>query len=291
MSDTADLVAMRLDVDEVDYHNDPCDVPSLSSSMAKVLLAKSPLHAWHGHPKLGRGERKEKDHYDIGHLMHKLMLGKGRQIVVIDADDYRTKAAREQRDLARAEHKIPALRATYDNAVAAARVVTGRLGKMGIVLRGESEIPLAWQELSGRGPIWCRAMLDHVVTEGKFATIYDFKTCSSAHPKACAAHIVKYGYDVQAAAYTSAWTRWAPQYAGRTGFVFLFAETDAPYAVTPGDIDGILREHGERGWERAIQSFADNSLEPGEWPGYTNRIIRFEAPPWLLANQEYDNDA
>lgn len=41
----AALQARRIDVTEAEYHADPCETPSLSSSLAKVLLAKSPLEA------------------------------------------------------------------------------------------------------------------------------------------------------------------------------------------------------------------------------------------------------
>ena len=34
------------------YHADPCPGPSLSSSVAKLMLDRSPLHAWHAHPRL-----------------------------------------------------------------------------------------------------------------------------------------------------------------------------------------------------------------------------------------------
>lgn len=283
-------IAKRIDVSEDEYHADPCEVPSLSYSMAKVLLSKSPAHAWHTHPKLGKAKKKDSDRFDLGHLAHKLILGKGRDVVIIDADDWRTKAAKEARDAARAARKIPALRSNYDNALAAAEAWKSRLDRLGISLSGESEVQIAWQVLSKRGLLWARAMVDHVVVGERFATLYDFKSCDSAHPRACSANIVRHAYDVQAAAYTSAFETLMPQYAGRTNFVFLFGETEAPYMLTPGELDAMLREHGERGWVKAVDDFADNSLTDGEWRGYTDRIIRFEAPGWLLAEQEREYD-
>lgn len=279
------LKAFRLDVDETAYHQDPCETPSLSSSVAKVLIGKSPMHAHHVHPRLGNGPREDKKEWDLGNIAHKLVLGKGREIAVIDADDYRKADARAARDQARAEGKIPALREQYDNATVAAGVIAARLGDMGIVLSGESEVPIAWQERSNHGPIWCRGLIDHIVVEGDRAIVYDFKTSRSAHPAACARAVLQYRYDVQQAAYTSGVSRVWPKVAGRVEFVFLFAEMVAPFGVTPGRIDDVLREHGEAGWTKAIVDFGE-SLSSNQWPGYTNSIVTLEAPGWMINEPE-----
>lgn len=280
----SELQAMRIDVPETEYHADPCEAPSLSSSLAKVLLSRSPLHAWHTHPRLGHGEREDKDTYDRGHLLHKLVLGKGREVEVIEASDYRTKAAQEAKAIARADNKIPVLRDKYDEAVVAAGVIVDRLKRIGIELSGESEVQIAWQELSNHGPVWCRAMIDHVIEDGDRAIIYDLKSCASAHTSACAKAILNYGYDVQQAAYTRALRALRPSL--RTvDFVFLFAEHQAPHGVNPGRLDDTLRMRGEEAWTRAVIDFGENCREPGEWPGYTKSIVTFEAPGWLLANE------
>lgn len=54
------------DLDESTYHADPCAAPSLSSSIAKVLLFKSPLHARYCHPKLNpQHQSEEKDRKSV----------------------------------------------------------------------------------------------------------------------------------------------------------------------------------------------------------------------------------
>ena len=67
-----------------EYHADPCPEPSLSASLIKTLLARSPLHAWHEHPRLNpnvvKEERKE---YDRGSAAHALLLeGEDRMAVI-----------------------------------------------------------------------------------------------------------------------------------------------------------------------------------------------------------------
>lgn len=283
---TEPLQAFRLPVDETAYHQDPCESPSLSSSVAKVLLSKSPLHAHYIHPRLGNGEREQKKEWDLGSLAHKLVLGKGREIAIIEADDYRSKAAQTARDEARAAGAIPALRKQYDNACVAAEAITARLRDIdGIVLSGESEVPIAWQERSNHGPIWCRGLIDHLVFDGDRAVVYDFKTTRSAHPAACARAVLQYRYDIQQAAYTSGVSRVWPKVAGRVDFVFLFAEMTAPFGVTPGRLDGVLREHGEDGWTKAVVDFGE-ALTFDQWPGYTSSIVTLEAPGWMINEPE-----
>src|SRR5690606_5058963 len=46
---------------------------------------------------------------DLGHAAHKLVLGEGEEIVVTEYDDWRTKAAREERDAIRARGAVPLL--------------------------------------------------------------------------------------------------------------------------------------------------------------------------------------
>ena len=67
------------------YHADPCERPSLSSTIAKVMCSRSPRHAWLAHPRLGdapegdapEGEEKVSKQKLLGSLLHRLVLGKG----------------------------------------------------------------------------------------------------------------------------------------------------------------------------------------------------------------------
>ena len=42
-----------------EYHADPCPTPSLSSGIARVLWANTPMHAWFKHPRLNKACRNE----------------------------------------------------------------------------------------------------------------------------------------------------------------------------------------------------------------------------------------
>ncbi|GBR70939.1 hypothetical protein [Gluconobacter kanchanaburiensis] len=85
------------DMPEAVYHSDPCLEPSLSNSIARVLLDQSPMHAHYAHPRLNlkREPFEVTAAMDFGTALHKLLLGKGAAIVEVKADAYRSAAAKE----------------------------------------------------------------------------------------------------------------------------------------------------------------------------------------------------
>jgi len=94
------------DIPEHEYHADPIAGGSLSSSGARKLLTP-------GCPALYRHSvdhgNEHKAAFDFGHAAHKLVLGVGAEIVPVDADDWRTKAAKEAKEAAYAAGKVPLL--------------------------------------------------------------------------------------------------------------------------------------------------------------------------------------
>src|SRR5712675_710479 len=98
------------DISDEIYQTDCCDAPSLSSSIAKILVNDTPLHAWMAHPKLNPAfEREEKEIFDLGTVAHALLLQGEHIAEIIGAPDWRTKDAQMLRDDARSRGKIPIL--------------------------------------------------------------------------------------------------------------------------------------------------------------------------------------
>lgn len=271
-----------------DYHSDPCEKPSLSSSIAKRMVGESPYKAWLAHPKLGGGGSVASDAMDRGTLIHSMILGHvADEFVLIEADDYRTKAARSARDSARAEGKTPVKISDYRDAEVVAEEVHEELAKQGVTLSGHSEIVLMWtEEIDGR-IIQCRGMLDHMMWE--IGLIIDFKTCGSAHPKAVQRAIYDFGYDIQFGAYTSAFQKIFPDMAGREDFLWAFIEMLPDEAPRKSIVqlyrpDGMLRELGRARWSRATKMWAECAAS-NRWPSYGDGCIQASASAWVVKDE------
>jgi hypothetical protein len=272
--------ARLLDVTVDEYHADPCVTPSLSASIANLLLAKSPKHAWQAHPRLGGIRRESTRAMDAGTMIHKLVLGEGVDFHIIDRDDYRTKHAQEMREAAREAGLLPVLKREFETARTAADAIVANLRPFGFRFDGESEVAIEWTENGVAGPVLCRGMFDHVHLDR--GVILDLKKSRSAHPSACENHVAQYGYDLQSVAYRRALEHLRPSLAGRTDFVFLFVEMDPPHAVTPARLTGLFRELGERKWAEAVDTWSV-CLRDDEWPAYTRKVLDLEAPRWAVA--------
>jgi hypothetical protein len=97
------------------YLADPCAAPSLSAGIAHTLLTKSALHAKHAHPELAdEYEEHNETKFDIGTAAHSLILEGEDKVAVIEADDWRKKEAKEQREEARKNGLTPLLRKHYE---------------------------------------------------------------------------------------------------------------------------------------------------------------------------------
>jgi PDDEXK-like uncharacterized protein DUF3799 len=288
--------ARILDCTEEEYFADPCEVPSLSQSIAGVMLSRSPLHGWSAHPRLGGApsandeEEDEEEEttpaLDDGKLLHKLMLGKGVDVVIVHADNFKTKLARQQRDEARDAGKLPIIAHKFDAFVKTAEVLRDRCAQAGYPLTGESEVAIEWTEPGANGPVLCRCRMDHVfMSDG---VILDIKKVRNAHPRKVAATFVDYGYDLQAHVYPRALQALRPELTGRVKFKFLFMELTPPYCVVPADLDGAFREIGTLRWQTAVRLW-ERCLATGHWPSYADGSITLEAPVYVI-QRELGND-
>lgn len=263
------------------------DVPMLHQSIASVIANRSPLHAWH------KAFAEEQDPYDearnMGQLAHSLLLG-GQGIEVIDAPDWRTNAAKEQRESARTSGKIPVLVAKFAEAEKLAGIVRAQLEVRGIELTGQSEITAIWRT-SGR--VWCQARLDHLILpkprHKQKATIYDFKfTSAAATKKACEGRFIEYGYDIQHCAYVEAIEKVFPKLQGRVKMEFIFVETDLPHAIRVMPVGGSMRTSGQWRWGKAVEIWQECLEKYGTgtpWPSYSDDGALAECPPWALNAQ------
>lgn len=266
------------------YHRDGfCARPSLSSSIATTIVNQSAKHAHARHPRLGNlGGKPATKALDHGTLSHALVLGAGKEILRCDFDNWKTKRSQAIRDEARAAGLVPILAAEYEAAEVVALHIKAQLVERGIVLDGESEIAIEWEAESALGPVLCRGLMDHLIV--KRAQIHDLKTSRDANPREFAKSCIRYGYDVQHTAYTQALETLHPELAGRIEMNFIVAELEPPYAIGVYTPDGFMREHGQRRWQRALDTWA-GCLKSGTWPGYENTKY-ISVPRWALQQEE-----
>lgn len=258
-----------------EYHADPCPAPSLSSSVAWLLATKSPRHAWTAHPKLNPSWRPDDDSkFDLGTAAHAIFLeGDHDRIVVLDANDWKTKAAREARELANAEGKTALLsrhHAAVMRMVERARnfVAQSPVGRSYAL--GHSERTVVWQE----DGIWLRARPDRLSEHG----CIDYKTTENASPEAFSAQIVRMGYYFQACFYMRGLAQLGAE---RSEFHFLAQETSEPHECSLHALDPALREIGDAMVERTIKRWA-GCLKAHRWDGYGNRVHLTVPPLWLM---------
>jgi hypothetical protein len=273
---------LHLDVPHDVYHADPCKEPSLSASLACTLLGRSPQHALLAHPRLGGAVEDGDDATparERGSLIHALVLGVGQDFVPVYADNYRTKLAQQARDRARAEGKIPVIAEKLDAARMAAEAIQLQLGTL--LGRdwdgGQHEVTAVWRAPGGT---LCRARFDR--WGGPDAPIRDLKSCENARGASQGSSMLRYGLDVQHAAYTQAVETLYPDREHYPGMQFVFVEVTPPYGVIVAEPDGQMMELGQRKWLRAVETWK-RCLADEQWPAYPREVVRVAPPAWALA--------
>lgn len=287
------MTARILTCTDEEYFADPCDVVSLSQSIATKIVTCSPLHGWAAHPKLGGmrvnedDEEADKPAQIAGNVFHSLILGKGPDVECVQADSFRTKAAQEERDRIKADGGIPLISAKYDAVMRIVENIRNSFARHGIKLEGgAAEVAVEWDEAGVNRPVRCRGKMDYLILDA--GRIFDVKKSRSAHPEKIARSMIDYGYDIQHAAYTSAIGKLRPEFQGKVDFTFLFFEDKPPYAVTPCEPDGSMREHGHSRWSRAVEVW-ERCIDTGRWPDYTGGweegVVGIPAPHWAMQKE------
>src|SRR2546428_856296 len=95
-------------------------LPTANAGALHTIATQSPAHAWIGHPKLNPQwsvDDGASSRADLGSAAHDvILLGvEHTRVVVVTADNWRTNAAKEARDAARAAGKIPILEKFADS--------------------------------------------------------------------------------------------------------------------------------------------------------------------------------
>lgn len=257
------------------YHADPVPGGSLSSSGARRILPPGcpALFRWEqDHPKPATGAM------ELGTIAHKTVLGTGPELVVVKAEDWRTKKAQTERKEARARGAVPLLEAEYSQVLdMTAELHSHPTAKLLLdPAHGEAEQTIAWIDLET--DVWRRAMIDWLHGSPRIAPmVVDYKTTVSASPEAIQKSVHRFGYYQQAPWYLDAVE--SVGYPPDTRFVFIFQEKTPPYLVNVIELDDDALRRGDARNRQAIELYRV-CAEADLWPGYPTDIQTVSLPTW-----------
>lgn len=255
-------------IDEDIYHG---DMLSLSSSGARDLLSATPEEFDFKR----RTPRDPNKNYDFGHAAHKMVLGKGAKLAMLDPKVVGLKADgkpaavptstamwKQAAAKARQQGLIPIAKSE----IAKAQTMAGRVYQHRVAARllsaGQAEHSIYWHDDATGVRLRCRP--DFLPELPGRPLCLDYKTAVSANPKHFQRAVQDYGYHQQQAFYEDGLAE-----IGLTdvGFLFIVQTKHAPYTVSVCQIDPDIVELGRRQNRAAIELFA-KCINEDHWPGY-----------------------
>lgn len=261
-----------------DYH---ADRTSISSTGLRALLKP-------GCPAQFKYDRDNpqppKKTFDLGHAAHKLLLGEGPELVVVDGARWDTTAAKKKVADVRAAGGIPLKQHEMDQVEA-----------MAAALRND---PLAGPLLSGPGTaeqsiywtdpetgVRCRIRPDWLKHLAGLVLCTDYKTTTDANPEAVSRAIRDWAYHQQDPFYIDGIQ--AAYRPDDVRFVFIFQSKTPPFLVTVGELAVEDRLIGRARNQLALRRYAECE-RTGHWPdwtGPTTEIPTISMPPWDVTRQ------
>lgn len=246
-------IEMKLTADEYNALRFVDGKPAFTSTLANALRRMAPAKAIHQ----AQNPRTSKA-FDMGTLVHSLVLEpEKRDYVVVEADSWRTKAAKEAADEARAQGLLPILEHELAEAQNIANAVFAHKEASKLLDRTAREMSL----VDSSGPAPRLARLD----AWKPGHIIDLKTTAgSAKPSDFVRTGAQYGYHIQAAHYTAM----AEEFTGeRQDFSWIVVEKEAPHLVSVVHAEELALRVGSVALASARVEWA-KACETGIWAGY-----------------------
>lgn len=290
---------IHFDVPSADYFADPAPEPSLTQSIAKILLDESPAHARLAHPRLApaRAEDEPTEKYvaahAIGNAAHKLLIGRGKELALADFEDWRKKDAQAFKESANLAGLTPILSKHYDRAqemAKAARVQLDAIGWTGAFKDGYGETVVIAKD----GDTYLRSMIDWHVDP---LMNYDLKTSGgSLAPHLIGRKAEADGWHLQAAMQERILDILHPDSAGRHRWRFVAQENWEPWALVAVELDEHWLTMGRKAVDMALSVWR-SCMKSGHWPAYptfpmTPEFPGYKEAAWLgreIAHEERQN--
>ncbi|GAB6897702.1 PD-(D/E)XK nuclease-like domain-containing protein [Kineosporia succinea] len=264
------------DIPEAEYHADPVPGGSASSSTLRKMLAPSA-------PAVVQWERENdtwKPQYDFGSVAHKLLLGRGAEVHIVNREVWNTNEVKAEVKAAREAGLIPIKASDYRRAQEVEKAVRRHPIAHALLEPGSGmpERTIIWRDAeTGQ---WCRAMLDWLsLLPGQQPVIVDVKTTGSGIDRRSITNtIAKFGYHQQDAFY-----RTAVESLGydRPWFFFVFITSTPPHQVAVVSLDDISVVAGHEKNRTALALWAE-CRRTGEWPGVSTDLETITLPNWAI---------
>lgn len=251
----------------------------LSVSGAKKLLPPSCPAKF----KATLGVEEHKPQFDVGKAFHAKVLGDGAEVVVVDADSWRGKEARDARDAAYEAGKVPLLASDAAVVEAMAEAVNAHDTAPLLFQGGGAEVSAFWvDEATG---VQCKARFDYLPepTPGRRLIVPDLKSAVSADPGEFSRAAARYGYVMQQCHYSSALRHLGVS--DDPAFLFVVVEKEAPHLVNVGQFasaDDI--RYTAAALDKALRLYRD-CLATDTWPGWPG-VTDLTLPTWHLYQLE-----
>lgn len=278
------------------YHLDPCPVPSLSRSIAEKLILESPRHAYAAHPRLTKQDEEEVGNSstrEIGSAAHALLLRQPTEIAELHYNNFKKKAAQEERVAAQERGAIPLLTKDYDTALGmfemAKRELADNEHAAIRALANPTDDETAFNEVTAAwidrcGDHWARDRMDRLSITASHISILDYKTTElSAAPANISRAIFGNNYHFQNGFYRRGARHLFPEidrHEKKLTFLFIVQEQFKPFEITVAEVDEPGRIIGEKMVSDAFMLWRKCHAE-NWWPGYPKGTVRAEMPAWV----------
>lgn len=273
------------DMNENDYHNDPCETVSLSSGMAKGFLHKTELQVKLGSRRLSPDiKHKTTDAMNLGNLCHAKILGQDDPFIIAPFKDWRTNDSKDAKQAILDQDKIPL------NETESGRILPSLASMHERLLDQLSEYPeyanifddgnAEVSAFGHDGQIWNRARFDWIKDN---SLLVDYKTTGLSIAQWERNQLWADGGYIQEVHYRKVYELATGHKA--KGFVYIVQENFAPYLMRVVVIDDSIRDEIERRYEYARQRFI-NCLETDEWRGHPPLVGHSFPAPWVVKDWE-----
>lgn len=259
-------------------------VKALSAGGAWTLATECPALYWHRspfNPATAPSENGKK--MDIGTALHLAALEPHRlaeRTVLVDADDWRTKDARERRDAAYEAGLRPLLTKDAELVDRLAGALLRNKHAAELLEGARTEVSYFWEHEG----IACKARAD--VLRDDDGRMADLKTSASASPEVFRRQAFSYGHFLRVPWYCDG-------YEAATGkrieeYWFVVVSSEQPHLVTTCQLDQRAIEWGRLKIRRAMALFRE-CRKRGIWPAYCPEPVTIGLPDWSeyrLADEE-----